>query len=90
MDLDILLFGDVTIDEPDLKVPHPRMAERAFVLIPLNEIAAQALDARSGFTVSQLLSVFPDPEKAIHAVVKIQRDGWRAGAGIGVAPRTLS
>ena len=69
LDLDILLFGDLTIDEPDLKVPHPRMAERAFVLVPLNEIAPQALDARSGSTVSQLLSVFPS-ENEIHAVAE--------------------
>jgi 2-amino-4-hydroxy-6-hydroxymethyldihydropteridine diphosphokinase len=41
LDLDILLFGDLEISEPDLDIPHPRLAERAFALIPLNEIAAQ-------------------------------------------------
>ncbi len=39
LDLDLLLYGDRTIDTPSLVVPHPRMAERAFVLIPLAEIA---------------------------------------------------
>jgi len=38
IDLDILLYGDEKIDEPDLKIPHPRMRERSFVLRPLLEI----------------------------------------------------
>jgi 2-amino-4-hydroxy-6-hydroxymethyldihydropteridine diphosphokinase len=39
LDIDILTYGDSRIDEPDLKAPHPRIAERAFVLAPLAEIA---------------------------------------------------
>lgn len=39
IDLDLLLYGDQIIDEPELTVPHPRMHERQFVLIPLAEIA---------------------------------------------------
>jgi len=39
IDIDILLYGDRTIDEDGLTVPHPRLAERAFVLVPLAEIA---------------------------------------------------
>jgi 2-amino-4-hydroxy-6-hydroxymethyldihydropteridine diphosphokinase len=39
IDLDILLYGNETIDTPELQVPHPRMLERKFVLIPLVEIA---------------------------------------------------
>jgi len=42
LDLDLLLYGDRTIDTPRLKVPHPRMHQRAFVLRPLAEIAPQA------------------------------------------------
>ncbi len=38
VDIDILMFGDETIDEPDLKVPHPRMNRRAFVLRPLCDV----------------------------------------------------
>ncbi len=38
IDIDILLYDDVTIDEPDLKIPHPLMKERDFVMIPLQEI----------------------------------------------------
>lgn len=38
LDLDLLLYGDVIIDEPGLQVPHPRLHERGFVLVPLLEI----------------------------------------------------
>ena len=39
IDIDILLYDDLTIDEPDLKIPHPHMKEREFVINPLQEIA---------------------------------------------------
>ena len=38
IDIDILLYDNLTVDEPDLKIPHPLMQERDFVMIPLNEI----------------------------------------------------
>jgi 2-amino-4-hydroxy-6-hydroxymethyldihydropteridine diphosphokinase len=38
IDIDILLYDDLTVDEPDLKIPHPLMQQREFVMIPLNEI----------------------------------------------------
>ncbi|MES2153408.1 MAG: 2-amino-4-hydroxy-6-hydroxymethyldihydropteridine diphosphokinase [Pseudomonadota bacterium] len=43
LDLDILLYGEARIDLPQLHVPHPRMGERAFVLVPLLEIAPEVL-----------------------------------------------
>jgi len=43
LDLDLLLYGDATIDSPTLTVPHPRMRERAFVLVPLAEIWPDAV-----------------------------------------------
>ena len=43
LDLDIALYGDGVVDEPDLIVPHPRLCERAFVLVPLAEIAPDAM-----------------------------------------------
>lgn len=39
IDIDILLFGDETVREEDLEIPHPRLMERAFALVPLTEIA---------------------------------------------------
>ena len=41
IDIDILLYDDLTIDEPDLKIPHPLMEQRDFVMIPLREIQKQ-------------------------------------------------
>lgn len=38
IDIDILLYDDITIDEPDLKIPHPLMSQRDFVMIPLSEV----------------------------------------------------
>lgn len=54
IDLDILLFGSEVIDEEDLKVPHPRMHERSFVLDPLNEIAPDVIHPAMGLTISEL------------------------------------
>jgi len=41
LDLDLLVFGGLELDEPELKIPHPRIAERNFVLLPLREIAPE-------------------------------------------------
>jgi len=54
LDLDLILYGDAVIDEPGLIVPHPRFRERAFVLLPLSEIAANWIDPVTGRTVGDL------------------------------------
>src|SRR5664279_5223702 len=51
LDLDILSIGDLKISQPGLELPHPRMKERAFVLVPLHEIAPNLQIADSGKTV---------------------------------------
>lgn len=94
LDLDILVVGDLRVSEPGLEIPHPRLAERAFVLVPFNEIAPQVVDASHGKTVTQLLhTLLKNPESEAHAVVRIESEVWRAGAGRDVAgsadaPRT--
>jgi 2-amino-4-hydroxy-6-hydroxymethyldihydropteridine diphosphokinase len=81
LDLDILLFDGRKISEPGLEIPHPRLAERAFVLIPLNEIAPRIVAAACGTTVSQLLDrLHRNAGNETDAVVPIQSDGWHAGA----------
>ncbi|MGF6655666.1 2-amino-4-hydroxy-6-hydroxymethyldihydropteridine diphosphokinase [Paraburkholderia youngii] len=57
LDLDILLYGDQSIDEADLIVPHPRLVERAFVLVPLVEIDATIVIPRHGRAAALLDSV---------------------------------
>lgn len=54
LDLDLILFGDQIIDRPGLIVPHPRFRDRAFVLEPLAEIAAELRDPITGRTVGEL------------------------------------
>jgi 2-amino-4-hydroxy-6-hydroxymethyldihydropteridine diphosphokinase len=82
LDLDILLYGDFVLGGATLEIPHPRLAERAFVLVPLNEIAPGVTDPRTARTVSQLLqSLFPVPDNDPEAVVQIRSEHWRAGAG---------
>ena len=55
IDLDLILYGDRVIDTPELKVPHPRMHERLFVLQPLAEIAPDAVHPAACVTVGDLL-----------------------------------
>lgn len=55
LDLDLILYGNMVIDEPGLAVPHPRFRERAFALVPLTEIAPSMVDPVTGKTLGDLL-----------------------------------
>jgi 2-amino-4-hydroxy-6-hydroxymethyldihydropteridine diphosphokinase len=60
IDLDILLFGDAVIHAAGLEIPHPRMAERRFVLEPLAELAPALRPPRSSRTVREMLAQVMD------------------------------
>ncbi|VTT97448.1 3-oxoacyl-acp reductase : Uncharacterized protein OS=Singulisphaera acidiphila (strain ATCC BAA-1392 / DSM 18658 / VKM B-2454 / MOB10) GN=Sinac_1242 PE=4 SV=1: HPPK: adh_short_C2 [Gemmataceae bacterium] len=77
LDLDLLLYGDRVIDTPDLVVPHPRMHERGFVLVPLAEIAPDAVHPTLGKSVRDLLAGVPSDD------VRVARDTF-------CAPQTLT
>jgi|SRR5580658_2352720 2-amino-4-hydroxy-6-hydroxymethyldihydropteridine diphosphokinase len=81
LDLDILLYGDLLVSEAGLEIPHPRQAEREFVLVPLNEIAPDARDPRSGYTAKELLEKLRTGHsrnsQTTDEVVAIESDGWR-------------
>lgn len=64
LDLDILFYDRETLATPDLVVPHPRLAERRFVLAPLAEIAPDLVHPTLGVSVRELLSRLPDAGEA--------------------------
>jgi 2-amino-4-hydroxy-6-hydroxymethyldihydropteridine diphosphokinase len=72
LDLDLLLYGSEVVDEAGLQVPHPRMAARRFVLLPLAEIAPHARHPVLGLTVAEMLARLP----AAEAVERIEMEAW--------------
>ena len=85
IDLDLLFYGERCIEWPELSVPHPRAHERAFVLLPLAELAPDLVHPRLGLTIEAMARV----HLASEAVRPGRRPaGWpgaRNEAGLGAA-----
>jgi len=62
IDIDILFYGEQVIETPELVIPHPRLIERAFVLIPLAEITPDLVHPVSGKTVKELLEAIRETQ----------------------------
>ncbi len=80
LDLDILLFGAMVVQAEGLEIPHPRLFERSFTLVPLNEIAPSFRDPHSGLSVTewvQRLCTVPHHDDS--AILPIESDLWRPG-----------
>lgn len=79
LDLDLILFGTQRIATERLEVPHPRMAERAFVLVPLAEIAANWIDPVSGRSVAELAGALAADLKGGEALAALEPEGPQSG-----------
>lgn len=73
IDIDILLHGALVMAAPELEIPHPRLAERAFVLAPLADIAADLRHPVLGLTVSDLLAAVPGRDTVLRVADTLDR-----------------
>jgi 2-amino-4-hydroxy-6-hydroxymethyldihydropteridine diphosphokinase len=69
LDIDVLLYGDRVVEEEGLKVPHPRMVERAFVLVPLLELDGELEDPRTGTRFAALPAAAPSSREGMQRVM---------------------
>ena len=84
IDLDVLLYEDLVVDEEGLAIPHPRLAERSFVLVPLAEIAADVRPPGDSRTVAELLAAV-----GTEGVRRVAEPGWDGLEGMAAEKLSL-
>ena len=83
LDIDILLYGALALDEPDLVIPHPAIAERPFVLVPLAEIDPNAVHPVNGKTAAEMLAALsPPPATPSPTTPRLPAGPQRPGGGV--------
>ena len=60
LDIDILLFGNLAVNKPDITIPHPRLTERRFALQPLLELLPEAIEPETGVSYRKICDALPD------------------------------
>jgi 2-amino-4-hydroxy-6-hydroxymethyldihydropteridine diphosphokinase len=65
IDIDLMLYDNLRINSPRLTIPHPLMAQRRFMLVPLAEIAPEKIHPVTGLTIKEMLQICPDKLKVI-------------------------
>jgi 2-amino-4-hydroxy-6-hydroxymethyldihydropteridine diphosphokinase len=75
VDVDVLLYGDRTVRTRDLEVPHPRLDERAFALVPLMEVAAPGHRLPDGRTLAAALAALAPVEGIVMVGTQVQQPG---------------
>ena len=68
IDFDVIFYDDLILNTPDLQIPHPRMAERDFVLNPLADIAAEVLHPELKQTIAELLAQLPSSDGILNVM----------------------
>lgn len=84
VDLDILLYEELAMDEEGMVIPHPRLAERPFVLVPLAEIAADVRLPGDGHTIGELLAA-----AGTRGVQRVAEAGWDGLEGLAAEKLSL-
>jgi 2-amino-4-hydroxy-6-hydroxymethyldihydropteridine diphosphokinase len=87
VDIDILFVGDAVLVRPNLEIPHPRLAERAFVLRPLAEIVPGFRHPGLGRTVAELAAALPEGDGGVVRLPAPRPSDWlKAGASFSSPP----